>query len=90
MSALFDVAGIPKLFDSGALPKISNGTDNIDMVAYKDLMFYLPYTKEHLQEGIPFSPTFAKCLDLSIIIGILYACTFFHLKSFLSTRRSLI
>ena len=90
MSALFDVAGIPKLFDLGALPKIPNGTDNIDMVAYKDLMFYLPYTKEHLQEGIPFAPTFAKCLDLSIIIGILYACTFFRLKSVFSTRRSRI
>ena len=50
MSALFNVAAIPKLFDLGALPKIPNGTDNIDMVAYKDLMFYLPYTKEHLQE----------------------------------------
>ena len=86
MSALFDVAGIPKLFDLGDLPKIPNGT-KIDMVAYKDLMFYLPYTKEHLQEGIPFAPTFAKCFDLSIIIGILYACTFFRLKSVFSTRR---
>ena len=39
MSARFDVAGIPKLFDLGALPKIPNGTDKIDMVAYKDLMY---------------------------------------------------
>ena len=124
--------------NSGAKLKITNGTDKIDRVAYRDLMFLLPYKKEHLREGIPYAPTFEDLIrlptsqidyilsiiaknirknrkvggehfsnfslkvivdswqrpiiysDLSIIIGILYACTFFRLKRVFSSISSRI
>ena len=50
--------------NSGAKLKITNGTDKIDRVAYRDLMFWLPYKKEHLRDGIPYAPTFEDLIRL--------------------------
>ena len=50
--------------NSGAKLKIANGTDKIDRVAFRDLGFWLPYTKEHLREGIPYAPSFEDIIRL--------------------------
>ena len=50
--------------NSGAKLKIANGTDKIDRVAYRDRIYWLPYTKEHLRDGIPYTPTFEDLIRL--------------------------
>ena len=54
--------------------KIENGTDKIDKVALRDLGFWLPLTKGHLRNGIPFVSTYEALLKLPIAqIGFILA-----------------
>ena len=50
---------------SGKLKYLAlNGTEKVDKVCRNDLSFWLPHTKGHLREGIPFVSTFDELLKL--------------------------
>ena len=52
-----------------------NGTTKVDKVAMNDLAFWLPHTKEYLNDGVPFASDFDSLMQLPVaqighILGI--------------------
>ena len=45
---------------------MSNGTANAGKVGLRDLAFWLPLTKDHLREGVPFVRSFEGLVKLPI------------------------
>ena len=51
-----------------------NGSENANNVALRDLAFWLPNTKDHLRDGIPYVCTFNDLMKLPIAqIGFILA-----------------
>ena len=43
-----------------------NGTVKVDRVALRDLAFWLPHTKQHLVDGVPFARGFGALVKLPV------------------------
>ena len=51
-----------------------NGTENANKVVFRDLAYWLPNTKDHLRDGIPYVRTFKALMKLPIAqIGYILA-----------------